>query len=58
MSSACLPSPSMTDKEVNVRSKWGGIEEAAKSEKTTTRPWFLLFDYFLYPINSSSSLSL
>lgn len=48
----------MTDKEVNVRNEWGGIEETAKSEKTTTRPWFLLSDIFLYPINSSSSPSL
>ncbi len=58
MSLACLPSPSMTDKEVNVRNEWGGVEETAKSEKTKTRPWFLLFDIFLYPINSSSSPSL
>lgn len=58
MSSACLPLPSMTDKEVNVRNEWGGVDEAAKSKKTTTRPWFLLFDILLYPINSSNSHSL
>lgn len=33
MSSACLPSPSMTDKGVNVRDEWGGVEEAAKIRK-------------------------
>lgn len=48
----------MTDKEVNVRNEWGDIEGTAKSEKATIRPWFLLFDIFLYPINSSSSPSL
>ena len=72
MSSACLPSPSLTDNEVNVHNEWGGVERTAQKEKITIRPRFcssissslpstllallLLLCFFRFSLRSSGSV--
>lgn len=48
MSLACLTSPNLTDKEVNVRNEWGGVERTAKKKKDYNSPAVMLFDIFLF----------
>lgn len=56
MSSACLPSPSSTDKKVNVRNVWDGVEgTTAKNNNENKSPAALLLENFLSSINSPRS---